>query len=175
MKFVLSIIALVFMGLTSYAQTGINAYPFKPEEDRRFRRLEQKVAAKFFWDFSVQGGASTGAITLKPYYSAASLPANAIITRAYVVNNTAFTSPGSLAKAAFACGSATILSATTVSGNFATQWSALDGAQTGAASAFSAVGTSSCSPTITFSVQAATAGRLDVYVDYIKPADINAQ
>ena len=163
------------MGLTSYAQTGINAYPFKPEEDRRFRRLEQKVVAKYFWDFSVQGGASTGALTMKPYYSAAQLPANSIIVRSYFITNTAVTSNGgNIGKAAFACGSASILAATTVQGNFASQYAVFDGLQTGASTAFSNVVTQ-CSPTITWSIQSATAGRIDLWIEYVKPADINAQ
>jgi hypothetical protein len=174
MNFVLSLLMLLCVSITSYAQTGINASPFKPEEDKRFRKLEQRVAAKFFWDFTVQGGASTAAINLRPYYSAGQLPANAIITRSYFVTNTAVIA-GAGATAAFACGSATILSATAVAGNFSTAYNIYDGAQTGASTVMSKVGSSQCTPTITWAVQPATAGRIDVYLDYIKPADINGQ
>jgi hypothetical protein len=172
MKFVLPLLMLLCVSITSYAQTGINASPFKPEEDKRFRKLEQEVKGKFFWDFTVQGGSTAAAINLRPYYSAGQLPANAIITRSYMVANTGVT--GSGAQFALACGSANILSAT-VGTALSTQYALLDGLQTGASTAMSKVGTSQCTPTITWSTGAATAGRIDVYLDYIKPADINGQ
>ena len=139
--------------------------PFNPAEDARFRKLEAEKTLYFMYDFGLNTGSSTAAISLGTKY----LPAGAVVVRNYFYVKTPVASSSNTAQLAFACGSANLLSATT---NLTNTGAAvfLDGVATGASTLFSAsVGATACIPKVTVTVQPLTAGNIRGYIRYIVP------
>lgn len=168
MKLLLAFI-LVFATAPCFAK--IKNAPFIPEVDKRFDALEVLNAqsngvglytaqmAHDYWDYSVGTNAATGAHTLS-----VTLPANAIIRQAYTYSvQTPATS--SSATLALSCGSATILTAANVTSYTTGNITAAN--QTGTAATMSNVGSSACVVTATVASGPFTAGKLDIFVEYV--------
>lgn len=173
-----SFLLSLLLGLTALtANAAILGAPYMPEVDRRFDAIEQgakikqgvypqgsvdgvaiKHYAKATYDFAKSGGA-VGTIDL-----GIGLPANAIITRSYVYSITAPT--GSVgATLAFQCQNASDVLAATGFASFGAAGASIDGASTGAASAFKYL-TAACNIKAVIATAALTAGKLAVYVEY---------
>lgn len=98
MKFLPLILALL---ISTNAFADRKGSPFHPHDDKRFDAIEDQLEetseaaslarkqARFVYDVSVDGGASTAEIPL-----GVTIPAGAVLTKAYLYINTAFTDSG---------------------------------------------------------------------------------
>lgn len=174
-SFIFSLTLLAVLALPAHA--AIKGSPFLPEVDQRFNALEQgmtipsktypqgsadgiavKHYAKATYDFAKKGGA-IGTIDL-----GVGLPANAIITRSYIYSITAPTA-GVGGTLAFQCQNAGDVLAATGFASFGAAGASIDGASTGAASAFKYL-TAACTVKAVIAAAAFTAGKVVVYVEY---------
>lgn len=168
-NFLVLLAALLCLGTEVFAQTSLNAYPFFPEVDKRFRKLEQKQVSKFIWDFNQQGGANGTNISLRPYYGNQTLPPNAVVTRSYFITKNALNSGVVGELISVGCsGNSTLFLSSGASTALATAGNFLDGTSTGASTAFKSVGTSSCQPVINFG-GAPTSGYISAWLEYVVP------
>lgn len=172
MKILLMMFALLIGG-EAIAQTQLNAYPFFPEVDKRFRKLEQKIVGKFIWDFNQQGGASSVAINLRPYYGSPTIPANAVVTRTYFVTKTAITAANtsqliSIGCNSLAAGTTTAFVSSGQTTYFMAAGASVDGTQTGASTKFYQIGTSACTPAIDFGGNPSS-GYISGWIEYVVP------
>lgn len=168
MKLLLAFI-LVFATAPCFAK--IKNSPFIPEVDKRFDVLEvanslatgvglyNAQVAHDYWDQTVGTNGAVGAHTLS-----VTLPANAIIQQAYTYS-VLTPATGTSATLALSCGSATILTAADVTGR--TTGTITANNQTGTAATMSNVGSSACVVTATVAVGTFTAGKLDIFIDYV--------
>jgi hypothetical protein len=116
----------------------------------------QRIAVAVY-DFAVQGG------TQAAFNLGVALPAKSTIIRSWIYTKTQLV--GASSQMAISCETANnIKTATDLTGNAAGSY--VEGASTGAASAFKDI-VSACNITATISVANLTAGKLDIYVQYV--------
>lgn len=119
--------------------------------------IEPLRVVRATYDFSTMGGATTAAISLGQ-----TLPAGAIIIRSWIDTKTALTSTGSATVALKLASSNDVKTAT----GYASFSGIIEGAQTGAASAFLKL---SAAKTLTMNIATAqlTAGKFTAFLEYV--------
>jgi hypothetical protein len=156
MKLVALLLTLAF-ATPSFAE--LKGTPFMPEVDRRFDAVEAVKTVRVVYDVSKQGGA-IGAISLP-----AALPAHAIIIRSWFEIKVQFVDAGA-GTVALSCEDANnIKTATDITGSAV--GALVEGASTGAASAFTTSIAAPCVITATVAGAAQTAGALTLWVSYV--------
>lgn len=158
MKFLLATI-LAFTSCFAFADAGLNrrVSQFKTKAAQLIDQAEEKTVVATY-DFDKHGG-STGTIGLGRY-----LPANAVITRSWLHIDTALVSGGT-GTIAFSCEDANNIKTATYLGGSSTG-DLVEGASTGAASAFVTSIAAKCEISAVLAVQAFTAGKASAYVRY---------
>ena len=182
--FTYAVLTLAALALSTHiphkAHAAILGAPFIPEIDQRFNALEGPNGintsypafrndsnavlhtAQATWDFSVNGGA-TGTTDLH-----VSIPKNAIIIRSwvYTLTNPITTAGGTIS---FKCENASDIIAATAAESYGSYPGSIDGASTGAASAFKYIdnAAASCDIQVVIATGAVTAGKLTAYVQYV--------
>lgn len=167
MKLLLALFILV-TSVAVYATSG-GVVPYGPELDNRFDQLENQTTnnthakrfARATWDYSTDGGASTADIDL-----GVTLPANSLITRSYLYVVTPLASTNSIGTMAFFCEDANNIKTAT---NFVTTANAgfVEGASTGASTAMVKGIAADCSIKARVAVAPFTAGKINVFVEYV--------
>ena len=147
---------------TTHAATGINAEysPFVPKVITKLDAVKERRMAKAVLDCSASGACAIGAHSL-----GVQLPANALLTQSYYYSVVQPVSAGS-GTIALSCEDANnILTAANLTSKTVGSISA--GNQTGVASTMTAGISSACNITATVASSDYTAGKLDVYVEYV--------
>lgn len=172
MKSILLFVAALIFSTSVFASSG-GTMPYLPEEDNRFDALEQvvenqstdalhsKKTARATYSFAVSGGSSAADID-----TGITLPANSVIVRSYLFVTTALTSTVGAPLTDIYCGTThNIVNATDITGTAAL--GLREGVSTGAASVFKYVGNVACNIKVRFSVQPATAGKFNIFTEYV--------
>lgn len=167
---------LVSMFIAS-AHASLQGAPFMPEIDARLNALEggftipltypigsadghqQAELVQVTYDFAKQTGA------VGTYSLGVTIPANAVIKRSYIYSITQPTTSAS-GTLAFKCQNASDVLAATAAASFGAAGASIDGASTGAASAFKYT-TAACTLQAVIATGALTAGKVTAYVEYV--------
>lgn len=177
MKNMLPLVFLILACFTNFAHADLQGAPFSPEVDKRFNAIEQgnhintlyphgasdghnvKQLAQATYDFAKQTGA------IGTYDLGIGLPAKAIVVRSYAYSTTKPTT-GASGTLAFQCQDAGNLVAATAAASYGAAGASIDGAATGAASAFQ-YPSAKCNIKAVIATGALTAGKVTVYVEYV--------